>query len=269
MSTTSKALALLSHFSAVRPEIGLSQLCRLAGRDKATTFRHLQALEAAGFVERNPATRHYRLGPAVLRLAQVREATVPREAGARPALTALADATGETAHVTVLSGQTLYGLCERESPLHGIRAVIDIHVFPLHATASGLCALAFGPPDLFDAALGSLDAFTARTPVTERDLAARVAAIRTTGFGEADQSFEDEIQGLAAPIFDHGGHLAGAVAVACVASRFDAALERRIKLELIIAAREITRNWGGAIPASIDALWARSAPLPSKVEPAR
>lgn len=258
MTSVTKALSLLAHFSTARPEIGLSQLCRLAGRDKATTYRHLQALETAGFVEQNPMTKHYRLGPAVMQLAQLREATVPRKDGAKPALTALADATGETAHVTVLSGQTLYGLCECESPHHSIRAVIDINTFPLHATASGLSALAFGPATLFNAAIASLERFTAFTPTTENDLAQLVDTARSSGFGRADRILETEIQGLSAPVFDHSGQLAGAVAVASVAARFDAKLEQKIKSELITAARNITRNWGGVIPAQIEAAWAQT-----------
>lgn len=266
MTSISKALRLLSHFSVSRPEIGLSQLCRIAGRDKATTYRHLQALETAGFVEQNSTTKQYRLGPAVMQLAQVREATVPRNEGAKPALSALADATGETAHVSVLSGQTVYGLCDCESPHHSIRAVIDLNTFPLHATASGLCALAFGPKNLFDVALANLEAFTATTPTTEAELKALVATVRDTGFGRANQSFANETHGLSAPVFDHSGQLAGAIAVACVATRLTPDLEQTIKSELVIAARDITRNWGGAIPAQIEAAWAVSLSNPNTLE---
>ena len=267
MSSAAKALTLLSHFSIVRPEIGLSQLCRIAGRDKATTYRYLQTLETAGFVEQNPATKQYRLGPAVMQLAQVREATVPRKDGAKTALAALANATGETAHVTVLSGTTLYALCECESPRHGIRAVIDINVFPLHATASGLCAVAFGGKSLVKAAIGDLKGFTDATPTTETELMDLVGSVRVTGIGRADQTFEAEIQGFAAPVFDHTGYLAGAVAVAGVASRVTPDLERTITSELILAAREITRNWGGTIPAAIEAAWARSVTYSHTLEP--
>jgi len=258
MASVTKSLALLSYFSPTRPEIGLSQLCRLAKRDKATTYRHLQALEAAGFVEQNPSTRHYRLGPAVLQLAQVREATVPRKEGALPALEKLAAATGETAHATVLSGQTLYTLASCESPEHGTRAIIDINTLPLHATASGLCALAFGPEALFEIASATLERFTETTPTTTEDLAALVATIRETGFGRGNQTYEEEITGISAPIFDQSGLFAGAVSVASVASRFTPELEHRIKTQLVVASREITRNWGGTQPTHIEAAWAGS-----------
>ena len=257
LSSTAKTLELLAYFSTTRPEIGLSQLCKLAKRDKATTHRHLQALEKTGFVEKNPITKQYRLGPAVLQLAQTREATVPRKAGVQAPLFDLADATGETSHVTVLSGTTVYELMSCDSPKHGTRAIIDIQTFPLHATASGLCALAFGPEALIDVALNELQPFTRTTATTSEDLQAMVEAIRNTGFGRADRSFEDDVQGLSAPIFDQTGHFAGAVSVASVAARFTPDMERIIKTQLVITARQISNNWGGTVPAQIEAIWAK------------
>lgn len=257
LSSTAKTLELLAYFSTTRPEIGLSQLCKLAKRDKATTHRHLQALEKTGFVEKNPITKQYRLGPAVLQLAQTREATVPRKAGVQAPLFDLADATGETSHVTVLSGTTVYELMSCDSPKHGTRAIIDIQTFPLHATASGLCALAFGPEALIDVALNELQPFTRTTATTSEDLHAMVEAIRNTGFGRADRSFEDDVQGLSAPIFDQTGHFAGAVSVASVAARFTPDMERIIKTQLVITARQISNNWGGTVPTQIEAIWAK------------
>ena len=257
LSSAAKTLELLAYFSTTRPEIGLSQLCKLAKRDKATTHRHLQALEKTGFVEKNPITKQYRLGPAVLQLAQTREATVPRKAGVQAPLFDLADATGETSHVTVLSGTTVYELMSCDSPKHGTRAIVDIQTFPLHATASGLCALAFGPEALIDVALNELQPFTRTTATTSEDLHTMVEAIRNTGFGRADRSFEDDVQGLSAPIFDQTGHFAGAVSVASVAARFTPDLERIIKTQLVITARQISNNWGGTVPAQIKAIWAK------------
>ncbi len=255
MSSATKALELLTHFSLAQPEIGLSQLCRMVKRDKATTYRHLQALETVGFVEQNPMTRHYRLGPALLQLAQTREATVPRKAGAQLPLTDLANATGETAHVAVLSGTTLYTLLSCESPTYSTRAIIDVPSLPLHATATGLCALAFGPDTLFDAATRALERFTDTTPITPEALARAVACVRDTGFGHSQGCFEAEIVSFSAPIFDYTGQFAGAVAVACVGSRFTPDLELAIKTHLISTSRVISHNWGGTLPAHIEGLW--------------
>lgn len=255
MSTVKKALDLLSLFSNTRPEIGLTQFCRLAKRDKATTFRYLQALESSGFVEQNPLTKHYRLGPAILQLAQTRETTVPRKSGATFALQQLADATGETTHVSVLSGTTVFPLTSCESPKHGTRVIIDIQTFPLHATASGICVLAFGPNDLINVAEDNLRSFTPTTVTNIDDLGLAIQEAKQTGFGKANGSFEEDVRSLAAPIFDPTGLIAGSVSVACVASRFTPALEHIIKTNLITASRQITHNWGGTVPASLEHAW--------------
>ncbi|MEP2532654.1 IclR family transcriptional regulator [Shimia sp.] len=258
MSSASKALELLSLFSEAKPEIGLSEMCRLAKRDKATTYRHLQVLEKAGFVEQVVTSKNYRLGPALLQLGRMREATVPRKAGAETALATLAEKTGETVHVTVLSGLTLFALMSRESPKHSTRAVIDVTTFPLHATASGFCAVAFGPDELLAAACDNFEAFTDLTPMTVEALETLVATARTTGMGLSIGRFEEEINSLSAPIFDQTGQFAGAVSVASVASRFTPELENIIKAELITASREITKSWGGVIPTVVENAWANA-----------
>ncbi|MEO9685857.1 MAG: IclR family transcriptional regulator [Tateyamaria sp.] len=255
MSSASKALELLSLFTLTQPEIGLSEMCRLAKRDKATTYRHLQVLEKAGFIEQNTTSKRYRLGPALLQLGRMREATVPRKEGAETALVALAEKTGETAHVSVLSGTTMFALISRESPQHSTRAVIDVTKFPLHATASGVCAVAFGPDDLFDLACNDLKTYTDLTPTTPEALQALVADTRTVGMARSDGRYQRDINSISAPIFDQTGLLAGAVSVASVASRFTPELESIIQTELMAASRHITKSWGGVIPASIEKAW--------------
>ena len=73
MSTVVKALSLLDHFDASIPEVGLVDMARLSGLDKATARRLLVALGKKGFVEQDPVTRRYRLGAALVRLARIRE----------------------------------------------------------------------------------------------------------------------------------------------------------------------------------------------------
>lgn len=268
MSSASKTLELLAYFSAARPEIGLSQLCRLARRDKATTYRHLQALEETGFIEQNLLSKRYRLGPTVLHLAEIREATVPRKLGAKAALSDLANATGETAHVSVLSGTTVYPLASLESSEHSTRAIVDLQTFPLHATASGFCALAFGPPNLIDVAKENMQIFTPTTVKTTEELRHTIQSVQHTGFACSNGGFEDDVQGIATPLFDQTGLFAGAVSVASVATRFTPDLERRIRQHLMTASRTITRNWGGTLPDFVEASWAKSLSPSHALEPA-
>ena len=258
MSTIAKAMELLDFFSLDRPEIGLSDFHRLARRDKATTFRHLSALESVGLLEQNPATRAYRIGPAVLRLAHMREVTLPRHAGLRVALPRLAEATGETAHASLLDATGLTTLAHHEAPQHSARVVLHESRLPLHATASGIAALAFGGEDLMKRALAAMPAYTETTARSPEDLAAAVARARASGIAISNQTFETGVTGFAAPLFDSSG-IAGAVAVAAVSSRVTPGLQTLILTELIQAAETISANWGGSIPPALAAAWATAA----------
>ena len=98
MGTVGKALDLLDLFTRQRAQVGLSEIARLSGLNKATCHRLLTEMESRGLVEQIGAAREYRLGPAVLRLAALRESAVPTRDAAMPVLQRLARATGETAH---------------------------------------------------------------------------------------------------------------------------------------------------------------------------
>lgn len=258
MSTVSKAIDLLSWFSAERAEIGLAEFQRLTGRDKATTYRYLTALETSALLEQDPITRAYRMGPAVLRLAHIREVTVPRRAGVRMVLPALAEATGETAHASILQGSTLITLADHSSGKHSARVVLDNAVLPLHATASGLAVLAFTESAVRNKHLKNLVRYTDFTPTTRKELEAAFAVVYDTGFGISDQGFEEGVYGISAPLFDSSNQVAGAVAVASVSARVTDDLISVIKRELVDAARKITRSWGGNVPEQLDAVWSNT-----------
>ncbi|MFS4581459.1 IclR family transcriptional regulator C-terminal domain-containing protein [Phaeobacter sp. C3_T13_0] len=183
---------------------------------------------------------------------------MPRKAGTRLPLRQLADITGETAYVSVLFGTTLDALTSCESSRHGMRAIIDITTFPLHATASGLCALAFGPDELFASAATQLNKFTSNTAASPEALTELVGTARTTGFVCSDCSFEAEIYSLSAPLYDQACLFVGTVIIASVATRITPDQEQLIKTQLVSACREITRNWGGHIPHHIEAAWEAS-----------
>jgi len=256
MSSTSKTLDLMYFFTPTKSEIGLSQLCQLAAWDKATTYRRVQSLVETGFIEQNATTKRYRLGPALLQLAQTRESTVPRRAGAKGPLLELTNATRETTHVSVFSGNTLYQLLTVESQRHGLRGTMDTQTCPLHATSSGLCALAFGSADLVDMAQADLCLYTPATPPSVRALHTAIKTTQSSGFGRTTGDFESNVCSLAAPLYDQTGLFAGAVSVACVATRFTPEFEHSVKTHLIKASREITHNWDGSIPLHIDKAWA-------------
>ena len=253
MGTVDKALELLGYFSEQRPEIGLSEMARLAGFNKATTRRLLVALEQGGMVEQEAKSRNYHLGPGLLRLARVREATHPVEAAARPILEALTAETGETVHLSLAEGGSLATAAHIESRAHGTRVYIKpSERLPFHATASGLAYLAFAERDEAERALSAdLARCTEHTVTDPQALRATLDSVRRTGVGVSDQGFENEVYGVAAPLFSRWGACCGAVAVATPSSRMTPQNQRRIIAAVRAAAIAITRAWGGEPPAAL------------------
>lgn len=251
LTTVDKALSLLQHFTVQHPQIGLSELARLSGYDKTTTLRCLGALTQHGFVEQDSQSKRYRLGLAPINLARIRERSFPLLSVLQPHVEKLRDLTQETAHATMLSSGRLITALISE-PERAARVNIDpASDLPLHATATGLAIAAHLPRSERDVlvAAGGFERYTASTPVSPDDLDELFDQTRQNGFARANQSYEDDVYGTAVPFFGPTGRPAGAVAVAAVASRFDATLARTIETALINTGQALTTAFGGTPPA--------------------
>ncbi len=248
MQTVDKAMKLLGLFTSTQPEIGLSELARLAAFDKASTRRLLVALQNHGYIEQHPETKKYRLGAGFLRLSRIREATFPIRSVIQPILERLARTTGETSHASTTAGNFLATIGVAE-PARATRVHVDpAEKLPLHATASGLVYLAFSPPGTLDRFLKSpLEKHTSHTVVSNAEIRAGTDAAYAQAVAVSDQGFEDEVVGIAAPYFGATGYASGAIAVATPSSRMTDMFRDEIKHLVIDAAVEATEHMG-AVP---------------------
>lgn len=251
MRTVEKALKLLDLFTVVAPEWGLSEIARQAGLDKATALRMLAALVRHGMLEQHPETRKYRLGPTVLKLARVRETAFPAATTMQPVLKRLARLTGETVHASLATGDHLMTIAIAEPQRATWVHVDPSEPLPFHATASGIVYLAFAPPGMADALLdsGILAACTPHTHTAPEILRTDIEEARRRGYAIARKSFEDEVIGIAAPVFDWSGAAQGAIGVASVASRVTPESERKVASGVVSAGIEVTRAMGAEPPA--------------------
>ena len=258
MGTVSKALELLDYFTHQRPLIGLSDLARLSGLNKATCFRLMSDLGSAGLVEQVGAGREYRIGAGVLRLAALREAHVPTRETAMPVLQRLADTTGETAHLSLVIAGRLVTLAFAYSAAHGTRVMMeDADTLPWHATSSGHAVLAFLPKDQREALLAApLAAVTGETVTDTARLLALLEKVRKLGMAETAGTFESDVESCAVPLFDATGAVIGALGTAAPALRLTPALRAKIRSATLRAAIEILHLWGGHAPAAVSQSWA-------------
>ena len=250
MGTVSKALELLGYFTQQRTHIGLSEFARISGMNKATVYRMLTELQAAGIIEQTGADKNYRLGTEVLRLAKLREAAVPMLNIVRPILRRLCADTGETSHFSLIQGGALVSVAHAYSSTHATQVMMDdAESLPYHSTSSGMSALAYSDPAIVDDVLSSpLQRYTENT-ITDPDvIRAQLIDVRAKGYYHHIGSFEEDVISCAAPIFDAEGKPLGAVAVAAPSNRVTDITP--IAQHVVAAAAEITLGTGGAHPSS-------------------
>lgn len=215
LSSVSTAIALLKSFSESDVEIGISQLAKRLGVAKSTVHRLAMTLVSEGLLEQNPETGRYRLGIGLFRLGSLVRQRMDVSTEARPHLFALRESTGETVHLALLDGSQIMYVYNLESA-HAIRMRSDIGVCkPAFCTAEGLAMLAFRPPALADAIIaGGLKARTAKTRTDPRELRAMLDEVRARGYAIEDESSEDGMRAVAAPLHNSAGEVVAAIGIA-------------------------------------------------------
>jgi IclR family acetate operon transcriptional repressor len=235
MKTVDKALSVLDQFSMSQTEIGLSELARMAQLDKAATRRLLVAMIKHGFIEQSAETRKYRLGHGFLRLARIREATVPVAQAAQEIADWLMEKTNETAHVS-LPGR--YGMTSIAHRLPNRGHVININpaeLLPYHATSSGLAFLAFASDETAAPLLAlKREKITTDTLTAKTDLLKVMKLAQAQGYVQSRNSFEADVASIAMPFYQNKGDPTGSIALAVP----KAELTQNRKQELLPLLRE-------------------------------
>lgn len=250
-STVAKAIALLDYFSEEDPLIGLSDLARRSKIDKATVHRMMNVMADAGLVEQQADTKLYRLGAGIIRMARIRETCFPVTAIIDEALEALMEKTGETSHASMISGRALgtIGICEsHKSSRVSLEAGQILH---FTSTASGIATLAFSDLSSIDRVLGAeIEKVTQMTVTDPNEIRLQLDSVKADGFAYANQTFEDDVYGIAAPIFDETGFAVGSIAVASPAHRMTDEKRAQTTVYVVHSAKEVTAKLGGKLPAS-------------------
>lgn len=214
-ATVDLSLSLLERLASSKEPLGISELAREFASSKATVYRHLRALLLHGFVHQEPATMRYAAGIKLFVLGERLRDRFDVLTVAREDLARLREETGQPATLTALVENQVVVV----EVLQG-RAIVNFGTQPgtvldLHASAHGNVALAFGPEALMDYCLARpLKAWTPHTICTANRLRRATAQVKAQGWATAPNRVLQGVNGLAAPLFNHRGDYAGAIAIA-------------------------------------------------------
>ena len=246
ISVLQNGIAVLRAFTVDETLLGVSEIAAKIGLHKSTVSRILATLELEGLVERDPATRRFRLGLGVIGLAGPLLADLDVRRIAYPVLLELSRRTGETAALMLWDGGE--AVCvEQVASRHLVK-----HTTPLgtrYTTAASASVQVFlaqldpfevrsllmkGTIDLPGLTEATLDAYAVRL----REVADRGYAVN---YGET--SLEEV--GVAAPVRDHRGQTVASVLVS--APRFRVSSEQLTALAeaTVAAAGETSSRLGG------------------------
>jgi DNA-binding IclR family transcriptional regulator len=226
-------------------EVGTNELARRTRINASTVSRLLATLAAHGLVEHVPETGRYRLG---LRLLQLGNAVLGRldlRRVARPQLEALVAETGETATLSAPGGRDAITVdfVQSEASVQSVARVGRPSI--AHATATGKVLLAFGAVELPEP---PLEVFTPRTITDPRMVEREIKRVRERGYAEALGEREEELNAIAAPVFEVRGSLAAILGLQGPASRFDRAAMREALPALLARAGTISNALGWTKP---------------------
>lgn len=215
MKTVDKAMILLRQFSLENLEIGLNELARSTGQDKAVTRRLLLSLSKHGFIEQNPDNRKYRLGHGFLSLARLREATIPMFKATQIVTQWLSAHANETVHVGI-PGERAMSTASFTLPARG--NVINLRpaeTYPFHSSSSGLAFLSFCSVET-RARIMHLDRerLTPFTVIEADDLVTLMTETRARGYAFMRNTVEVGVASVAMPFFINGNDPAGTIAIA-------------------------------------------------------
>lgn len=212
MGSTLRCFAVLELLAQPPFEYGLTQTAQLLGFAKGTARRFLATLEAAGYVERDPVHRVYRLASKslIVGTAYLRRSPIYRAAYLH--MQELARKAEVMVHLSIKDGDSVLFLSTVGQP-GTVYLYADIgERRPLHATAMGKLLLALGPQAEVERHLSSpLQRFTARTIVDPGVMRAQLDLIREKGYSVMYREIYEQLAAVAAPVRDSTGAVVAAI----------------------------------------------------------
>ena len=215
-----RGLAILSAFKPGRPLLGSSELAREIGLSRSTAHRYVASLAMLGYLQQDPVTRKYRLGPRVLDLGfsainsmEIRELSAPY-------LQQLSDETGHTVNMAILDAEDIVYVERCRSSRQGQRDIdLNLHVgsrLPAYCTSMGKVLLAFMGDEERTALLDQIE-LAPRGPNTltaRRALLGELARVRACGLAINNEELAYGLRSIAAPVHSQSGEVAAAINLA-------------------------------------------------------
>ena len=216
MPAADQTLRVLTFLAHQRGPVAARRIADELAIPRSTVYHLLAAMAGHGFVVHLEADRRWGLGTAAFELAGGYARQEPLARLGRPLVAGLADGTGESAHLAVMTGRDVLYIVEERAPRRPA-LVTDVGVrLPAHLTATGRAMLALLPREQVRALYPDASAFADRTgrgPARPGELRDLLREGRARGYAVEDGEVTLGLRSVGVAVRDHTGWPAAAIAV--------------------------------------------------------
>jgi IclR family pca regulon transcriptional regulator len=248
-----RGLRILTEFAENGPVLGIAELSRAVDLNRSTTHRYVATLTTLGFLQQDPDTRKYSLGPRVVDLGFAAISSMEITGVAAGYLQVLSDETGCAASMAVLDGADIVYVERRRSRrTAGLAVDLNLHVgsrLPAYCTSMGKVLLAYRDPVALRPLLDRMD-LARRGPKTitvREQLVTALAKVRQAGLAVNDEELAPGLRSIAAPVRDRSGQVVAAINVAVHLTTWTTSVESvisRLSGPLLRCAADISHQLG-------------------------
>jgi DNA-binding IclR family transcriptional regulator len=241
-----KALDVLEILASEKRAIGVTELSRMLNVNKSTLHGTLTTLLNRGYLEQDHETGKYKLGLAILSIADAALKDLDLRNKAKPIIKKLSQKHNETVHMVVLrQGKVVY--IEKQESAQSMRIHTEIGKrLPAHCTGVGKVLLAWLDKEERKKIIEQhgLSKFTLNTITDEETLERHLEEIRKNGYATDNEEIEEGLRCVAAPIRDYSGKVIAAISIAGPSMRMSLKKLEEMAQSVMDAAMEISRAIG-------------------------
>jgi len=253
LQAVAMAFRILEFLAAQRGGVGVTELARALDTTKSRIHRHLRTLVDSGYILQSPESEKYRIGSRLVTLGRAVAENFDLTAIARDEMYALRDTLGQTVVLSRADTAGAVVLATLPGP-----EPIEIGVKPgailsMHTTAQGKLVLAYGDAAQRDRVLASrLEMRTPRSITSPSALREELERVRRLGWAVAPGESLVGVNALAAPVFEGGGHMVGAIALLGSIQFIEAEPSATQIRHVLLAAARISAQLGHAPRTTLD-----------------
>ena len=237
-----KAFVVLQEVSKSPGSLGVSDLSRLLNMNKSTVFGIAQALLDLGALRQDPATKKFRLGPALIQLGNQSLAGISLRSLARPLMEKLAQDFEETVFLGRFDEYGITIIEKADSPAElRVSAPVGARI-PFFAGAAAKAFLASLDEAAQKRILSEriLPKFTDKSITDQTEYLAELKRVRERGYATDFEEYIHGVNAVSVPLLDVRGWLVAAIWIVGFSASFTAekmlkAAEEAKKVALKIA----------------------------------